>query len=822
MRFILRGATLSAALLFLAACGGSGDASDALVEQSSGVATPNTADDAGGGSTNIGMGVGTGTTAGNTVTVGNTNATIPTTPANPTTTTSPAAPTMQSARWAVDMVEEEVVGPFVSWANVKTTYGAVGNGVADDTSAIQRALTDLGKPGKSQVLYFPAGTYKITATLNLTGVTAHGTDNYRWGGVGIIGNSPAKTTLKWYGPPGGAMLVQDGGLGTRYSRLTWDGSGTAQYGVAQWWNTSQGHAYGGSSEHQDEVFQDLAIGIMSGRLGTNYGQLDSEGQVRRVTFLRNTYAGLDVGSWNALDWWIWDSHFVDCARGVTNQYGVDAAGTTDGAGAVYVYRSFFERSTVADMAIGNTGWFSLHNNVSIGSRRFFEASPIGTNPAVVIAENNRVVQSTNAVPIALGNLGPLLLVDNQIAASGATYALTDWSTGRNVLSLGNTVTAGEPRPTGSDNLISVDDVKVSTAGISTQPMALPATPGWIRHTVFEVPTGATTDQIQALIDSAAQSGDSLPIVHFGYGTWNLNKTLHIAQHQSVQLVGDGYGSILTASNGIGKGPMLSVTAPAKVTLRDLQWVATGITAVTVSTADSAGGRIQLVGSQLGPIAATHLEQTQLSLQANPGISSLTFNDVVHAVAISNGVVGPISLTNSSNFLIADTWYEGSATALFRMDSATFTYLGGHVAPRSTTAAPAVLLDRFNGTASWLGMQLDESQMAAGPAIELNNGVPQTHAYFMGITSNRSAYFKAPSATAGAIVGFLLNRTANGAASIQAQNEGITSATAIRSAWSHARSLSWDTTAYQVPAASIDLRLYHVKMDQTAGLNLNGQ
>jgi Pectate lyase superfamily protein len=721
------------------------------------------------------------------------------------------------------MVEEEVIGPFASWGNVKALYGAVGNGVADDTAAIQHALADLGKPGKPQVLYFPAGTYKITATLNLTGVSAQGADNYRWGGVGIIGDSPATTTIKWHGPAGGAMLIQDGGLGTRYSRLTWDGSGTAQYGVAQWWDTSQGYAYGGSSEHQDEVFQDLAIGIMGGRLGTNYGQLDSEGQVRRVTFLRNTYAGVDLGSWNALDWWIWDSHFVDCARGVTNQYGVDGSGTTEGAGAIYVYRSFFQGSTVADMAIGNTGWFSLHNNVSIGSRRFFEASPLGSNPAVIIAENNRVVQSTNAVPIALGNLGPLLLIDNQIAASGATYQLTDWATGRSVLSLGNTVTAGEPVPTGSDSLISVDDVKVSSASISTQAMVLPATPAWTHHAVFEVPEGATADQIQALIDSAAQSGDSLPIVHFGYGTWNLNKSLRIAQHQNVQLVGDGYGSVLTASSGVGTGPMLDVAAPAKITLRDLQWVAASTTAVAVSTADYPGGRIQLVGSQLGPVTATHLEKTQLSLQANPGIASLTFNDVIHAVAMSNGVVGPINLTNSSNFLIADTWYEGSATALFRMDSATFTYLGGHVAPRSATASPAVLLDRFNGTASWLGMQLDESQMPAGPAIELSNSVPQTHAYFMGITSNRSAYFQATNAAAtSGVVGFLLNQTANGGASIQAQSEGTTSATAIRSAWSHARSLTWDAAAYQVPTGSVDLRLYHVKMDQTAGLSINGQ
>ena len=34
----------------------------------------------------------------------------------------------------------EFFGPFPSWANVKTEFGAVGDGTADDTAAIQRAL----------------------------------------------------------------------------------------------------------------------------------------------------------------------------------------------------------------------------------------------------------------------------------------------------------------------------------------------------------------------------------------------------------------------------------------------------------------------------------------------------------------------------------------------------------------------------------------------------------------------------------------------------------------------------------------------------------
>lgn len=55
------------------------------------------------------------------------------------------------------------------WRNVKD-YGAVGNGVADDTAAIDRAIWSGGRRGVDcaivpAVVYFPAGTYLVSGSV---------------------------------------------------------------------------------------------------------------------------------------------------------------------------------------------------------------------------------------------------------------------------------------------------------------------------------------------------------------------------------------------------------------------------------------------------------------------------------------------------------------------------------------------------------------------------------------------------------------------------------------------------------------------------------
>lgn len=62
------------------------------------------------------------------------------------------------ARTAQDKMRE--------WVSVKD-FGAVGNGVTDDTAAIQAAINAVGSSGGG-VVRFPAGTYRLTSAINLS------------------------------------------------------------------------------------------------------------------------------------------------------------------------------------------------------------------------------------------------------------------------------------------------------------------------------------------------------------------------------------------------------------------------------------------------------------------------------------------------------------------------------------------------------------------------------------------------------------------------------------------------------------------------------
>ncbi len=104
--------------------------------------------------------------------------------------------------------DDEFIGPFPSWLNVKKDFGAVGDGLVDDTTAFQYALNALQSgTSHASVLYIPTGTYKVTRSL---AYISQNCDTYCTG-KSIIGEDPGSTVLKWSGSAtGSAMLTLDG------------------------------------------------------------------------------------------------------------------------------------------------------------------------------------------------------------------------------------------------------------------------------------------------------------------------------------------------------------------------------------------------------------------------------------------------------------------------------------------------------------------------------------------------------------------------------------------------------------------------------------
>ena len=67
----------------------------------------------------------------------------------------------EKTAYVVQGTDQNTGEPIVAGTNVKD-YGAVGDGVADDTGAIRRAIAGLLRNSGGGTLYFPAGTYRVT------------------------------------------------------------------------------------------------------------------------------------------------------------------------------------------------------------------------------------------------------------------------------------------------------------------------------------------------------------------------------------------------------------------------------------------------------------------------------------------------------------------------------------------------------------------------------------------------------------------------------------------------------------------------------------
>ncbi len=514
--------------------------------------------------------------------------------------------------------DEEFVGPFASWKNVVTDYGAVGNCSSDDTTAIQNGINAIST--SNPVLYFPAGCYKVSSTLNVSSNVASCSTG-QCGMIALVGHDPVDTTIKWFGSSGGTLLNINGIVESSFDRITFDGGALAAVLVDQAWDgsTSGGKNFDTGNQYADDVFTNGGTNAIGYRCGA-LGQGCSEVEVIRSTFNGLTFGAVTCNA-NALDVWIWYSKFTNNAYGVSNDTSTLVPATAGCAGGNYhVAESVFQNSSVGDITSLHGGAFNIIDNFSIGSAQF-----IPVHGDELTLQRNTIIDTTNG--ISLQPCFNVVLLDNKIRTKTGNAApvvkglgiappgSTTYCEGGELLSLGNTYTVASAEDHYNTFYQSGDIVDSGGTSIDPTPPTLPGTPPNNGRTVYEAsasgsgttcssgsPCSAQTAICLASTGSSGFSGGNCtgtviagnePVVHLNPGTYAVSATLSVPANSDIQIIGDWWYSKL--SGGVGVNPVLKINGPSHVVLRGFETItaATGADGILMTGVDQAGATVSL-------------------------------------------------------------------------------------------------------------------------------------------------------------------------------------------------------------------------------------
>jgi hypothetical protein len=616
---------------------------------------------------------------------------------------------------------EEFNGPFPSWADAKKRFGAKGDGKSDDSKALQRAIDSLSCPPTQfnmdkqgyMVLYLPAGTYCISATLLLKGKI----------GVSIIGEDPGRTIIKWTGGDKDTLLWADGSAYFRIARLSWDAGGRKEMeGIGvHWkhiWNDGRSKSFAPLNiELSDNFFYGgFKYGISGGTLGQpeGTGNNDSEVTIRRCTFRDCTDAGVQIHGYNALDYWIWDCRFLACGSGVHCVFG-----------NYHVYRSFFSGSKKCDLHNMHGYYNSVRGCYSEKGRAFSLDETVSSNPFKRIFQDNTVIDPAK-LPVEYYHTGKITLMGNRFTktidtACAFSINTMSWaSVNYEVLSLHNVYGYKDPIHISAapNRIYSSGDLD----GGSVKPAAaaflrsMEPTPLKVRRTVFEVPAGADADAIQAILDRAALLKGQRAVVHFGMGKYYIGRTLSIPAGADLQLEGDGllYASMILRREPapLLQGGLLLVHGPSTVGIQDLQIGQEGVggqaAGILFRNVDQPHARALL--DQVYSHADTSLYAGSLNyLYVEKDNSFFTHGNFVSGgplqqqgrgtarVCCYGGQFAGLYVQSKGRFLAKDCWWEGPTRIPLDLEgSGTICIDGAMVAPDNSDSLPTIRIGKFDG------------------------------------------------------------------------------------------------------------------------------
>jgi hypothetical protein len=604
------------------------------------------------------------------------------------------------------------------WVNVKTDLApaAIGDGQADDTAAIQHALAGVRD---GSVLYFPPGTYRITAPLSLKNPTGA-----RWIG-GLIVGSGRDTKWVWDGAGGGTMLLLNGIAYSRFVGLELDGRGKA--GVGFHYRATQG--FQTEVTHRHLTFRGF----------TNAAVLEdhpNEGQALAETTFENCL-------------------FEDCERGVAFLQFNDYDYTFDGCefrrcgvaidcdhGNFYVRNCHFEGSRVVDIRDGSEHCSSIRRSTSVGSRAFVTRS---SSVAPLTIQDCHVEGWTNPEGAVLLSRPPVLLFDSvftkppQDRRSAGLPPVRVSGEGQRLLVSGNQVHGAPGLTQGARLMLITIPAGKRTGVIRSASQSFLKEQAHLPGRVFDARrdfgakgngTADDTTAIQRTIDAAAASGDA--IAYLSTGRYVITSTLRIAG-KNFFVGGSGWCTQL-----IWKGPeggvMAEVRDPQRVTLEDLM--------IGAHDAGAMNNGIDI--HQLGSTNASHITYDGVyafgMYQKAPRRKGLLFTDLgEREVVVMPHVQGNLRFINSGRAtVLANCSYEGSVVVEGR-DQARDGLLGFQTRLATIVSHGLYLRDNHSIVMSdFYVEQADNGFLFEGTADDPPGRATITGAKFQSFTSNDPA------------------------------------------------------------------------------------
>jgi len=266
--------------------------------------------------------------------------------------------------------------PRSDWLNVKQC-GAKGDGVTDDTEAIQKAL-DGAREGTT--VYLPPGTYRITRTLLLDGPLV---------GVSVVGHG-RDTRLIWDGAAGGKLLRDGGVAETRFVGLLLDGQGKAAVGL---WHYSD-KRFETEVRHMHLAFLNFTDAAI---LAEEKAKLALAETNFENCLFDNCRRGVAFTSFNDYDYTFDGCEFRGADVAIECRHG-----------NFYVRDCHFENSRIVDVLAMPEHGCSVRRCTSVGSNRFLELN----NPVTPMTIQDCQVAGWQASDGAIKLAGaPVILFD---------------------------------------------------------------------------------------------------------------------------------------------------------------------------------------------------------------------------------------------------------------------------------------------------------------------------------------------------------------------------------------------------------------------------